>query len=125
MVSGRDSITLPQRANKQRRKSTRQRYWSKSRKHVLSARRRYWPAPCGPLILTSIRGDASPLTPGTPLVRSGSEGPFFTGRRGKTNPEGRQAARIGICAERIRQPSIEASVTALLETQRAAWRNST
>src|ERR1700704_6979623 len=55
MVSGRDSITLPQRADKQRRKSTRQRYWSKSRKHALSARRRYWPAPCGPLILTSIR----------------------------------------------------------------------
>src|SRR5258706_15556245 len=56
MVSGRDSITLPQRADKQRRKSTRQRQWSKSRKHALSARRRYWPAPCGPLILTSIRG---------------------------------------------------------------------
>src|SRR3981081_4383270 len=56
MVSGRDSITLPQRADKQRRKSTRQRYWSKSRKHALSARRRYWPAPCGPLTLTSIRG---------------------------------------------------------------------
>jgi hypothetical protein len=29
---------------------------TKSRKHALSARRRYWPAPCGPLILTSIRG---------------------------------------------------------------------
>src|SRR3979411_2354761 len=56
MDSGRDSITLPQRADRQRRKSTRQRLWSKSRKHALSARRRYWPAPCGPLILTSIRG---------------------------------------------------------------------
>src|ERR1700704_4672127 len=54
--SGRDSITLPQRADKQRRKSTRQRQWSKSRKHALSARRRYWPTPCGPLILTLIRG---------------------------------------------------------------------
>src|SRR6266403_4219821 len=62
MVSGRDSITLPQRADKQRRKSTRQRQWSKSRKHALSARRRYWPTPCGPLILTSTR-DRGPVVP--------------------------------------------------------------
>src|SRR5467141_557905 len=39
-----------------RDESRRQRYWSKSRKHALSARRRYWPTPCGPLILTLIRG---------------------------------------------------------------------
>jgi hypothetical protein len=60
MDSGRDSITLPQQAGRQNRKSTRQRHWSKSRKHALSARRKYWPAPCGPLTLTSIRGRCAP-----------------------------------------------------------------
>ena len=47
-------------------------------------------------LLNSIRGDAPPLTPGTPLVHFGSEGyPKHRPPR-KTNPEGQQVARIGL-----------------------------
>src|SRR6266478_1814610 len=61
---------------------------------------------------------AAPVTPGTPLVRL-CLGGFRHRPPRKTRPEVQQTARIGCCAERIRQPSIEASVTALLETQHA------
>ncbi len=61
---------------------------------------------------------AAPVTPGTPLVRL-CLGGFRHRPPRKTSPEVQQTARIGCCAERIRQPSIEASVTALLETQHA------
>jgi hypothetical protein len=67
-----------------------------SRKHAFSARRRYWPAPCGPLILTSIRGDGSPLTPGAPLVHSGSEG-----CRCPTAQQKHILRRLGICGKSL------------------------